>query len=325
MSGNSFRICFFGTPLFAVPSLERLCGEPGISIAAVVTQQDKPAGRGRHEQPPPVKECALRLGLEGLLHQPQSVNTPEFCAAMRALEPDLFIVIAFGQIFKPEILAVPRRGSVNAHASLLPRYRGAAPIQAALMNGDATTGTSTIFMNERMDAGNVIIEDRLAVEDADTSLTLARRLADQSADLLARTVAKLIAEPGFAGTPQDEALATFTRKITRETARIDWSQPATEIHNLVRAMNPSPGAFGFIDTKSGRKSLKILRTAVAPRPAGGAAPGTIISAGQEGILAAAGRDCLLIKTLQIEGAKAMDAEVFLRGHPLEAGVRIENS
>ncbi len=310
------NVCYFGTPEFAVPPLLRLLGHPACRLRAVVTQQDRPAGRGLKLHVSPVKQAALERGLPCL--QPADVNAPEFLASLRGLAPDVCVVVAFGQKFGPEILALPAHGCINAHASLLPRHRGASPIQSCLMQGDAQTGVTVMFMNDRMDAGDILLALPHAVGPEETAGSLTQALALLSAEALAQALDRLAHEGGLRGVPQDETLKTYTRKITAETGRIDWARPAVQIHNLVRALSPHPGAFTRLRWRDRDRTLKILLTRPDPRTG---PPGSVLQADKAGLRVAAGEGSLWLDRVQIDSGKPLSGPQFLCGYPIEPGTR----
>ncbi len=264
------RLVFMGTPDFAVPSLEALIAA-GYPLAAVVTGVDKPRGRGRHLTPTPVKEVALRHNIP--LLQPSRVTDPEFASAVRACAPDLAVVVAF-RILPREVFALPSRGTFNLHASLLPRYRGAAPINWALMNGDGETGVTTFFLEDTVDTGNLLLQSRLQVGPDDDAGSVHDRLALLGARLVVETVRQIEAGT-IVAQQQDGTLASPAPKIFREQCHIHWSAPALQIHNFVRGLSPHPCAW----TMHRGRQLKIYRTRVTPRVADGP-PGTVCVAGQ---------------------------------------------
>ncbi len=298
-----------GTPEFALPSLNRLL-DAGHDVAAVVTVPDKPAGRGRHLRPSAVKECALRLNLP--LLQPEELRAPDFIKDLRRLAADLFVVVAF-RILPPEVFTLPGIGTINLHASLLPKYRGAAPINWAIINGEQETGATTFFIDEKVDTGQWLMQCRVPIGEEMSAGELHDLLAEEGGELLLRTVAGL--EAGSLKPRPQEGKITRAPKLTREMALIDWRRPAREIHNLVRGLSPYPSAW----TLWRGKTLKILK--VRPGPAEAQEqPGTLINAGGRGpLLAATGEGTLELVTLQPEGGKALTAADFLRGHSLKSG------
>ncbi len=310
------RVVFMGTPDFAVPSL-RATVEAGHDVALVVTQPDRPAGRGHQLQPPPVKTLAQELGLN--IAQPETVNALEFIEQLQAIAPDVVVVVAFGQILSKGVLDVPKLGCVNVHASLLPKYRGAAPIQHALMNGETVTGITTLYMTEQLDAGDVLLQKRIAILPDDTYGTLYNKLAVLGAETLVETLARL--ERGEThGIPQNHAEATRAPSLKKDAGRIDWQQSATAIVNLVRATNPRPGAFTTIEGKT----LKIWRASVVPPGSERKeSPGQVREVRpHEGIVVNAGEGAVLVLEVQAENRRRMSAAEWLRGNPLREGARL---
>lgn len=300
-----------GTPSFAVPSLKALAHSRH-QIIAVVTNPDRPQGRGRQLASPPVKEQALQLGLEVL--QPATAKDPTLAATLAARPPDLFVVVAFSILPRP-LLAIPRLGSINLHPSLLPAYRGAAPIIWAIANGEQETGITTFQLSPRIDAGHILLQRRFAIGCAETAGELEARLCVEGADMVVETVDGL--EDGrLTGRPQSAAGVSCAPKLTKEDSRIDWCQPAERVRNLVRSMNPAPGAY----THWQGKTLKVHRTQHA---AGGGPPGTVLCAdGRRGLTLACGEDALQLTQVQPAGKAAMEGTAFVRGYPIAAGMRL---
>ena len=308
------RIIYFGTSSFAQPALAALVAA-GQSVVAVVTQPDRPAGRGGKTTPPPVKELAEQLRLPVL--QPESARDAAFLPVLREFAPELIVVAAYGQFLPDAILALPRCGAVNLHGSLLPRLRGAAPIQRAIMHGDAVSGVCLMWMVRQMDAGDVIDCRDTAIRAEDTTGTLTARLADIAAALLLEWLPAL--DAGTAPhVPQDPARVTFAPMLRKEEREIDWTRPAAELWRQVRALAPAPGAV----TQVHGQPLKVL--AARPVPAGAAHPvGTVVSANPKtGLLVATGEGGLELLTVQPAGKRAMPAADFLRGTPLTPGERL---
>lgn len=307
------RIVFMGTPHFAVPSLQAVA-DAGHDIVLVVTQPDRPAGRGKRLQAPPVKEEALARGFEVM--QPRRMDDADFQAKLEALKPDAACVVAFGAMLPPEILSLGRFGCINVHPSLLPAYRGAAPIQWAIIDGLTVTGVSTMFLTEEMDAGDVILQQRVAIEPDEDSGSLHERLSVIGAQLLVDTLAAL--EQGTAPrTPQDHAAATLAPKIRREDELLDWNLPAQKLHNLVRGLRPSPGAYTYYRGKR----LKIWHSTVnAGEPIG--VPGEIVTVEKNAIGVQTGKGILLLTEVQPENGKRQSAEAFINGHRVEVGERL---
>ncbi len=300
------RIAFMGTAELAGPCLEAVAKVPGHEVAVVVTQPDRPKGRDLKPAPPPVKVVAERLGLS--VQQPLKIREPAAIDALRVARPDLIIVVAYGQILPKSVLEIPRLGCVNAHTSLLPRWRGAAPIQYAILNGDRETGVTTMYMDEQMDTGDIILQRAQLIHADDTSATLHDRLAKLGAVLLTETIT-LIAEDKAPGAKQDETQATYAKKIAKENGRIKWTQSAIEIERQVRAFNPWPSAY----THAGDLLLKIWKVEIVEGVTGN--PGEF----QDGFVVATGQGGLRILELQPANSKRMLADAFLRGHSIKPG------
>lgn len=300
------RIVFMGTPDFAVPCLARLVAD-GHEILGVFTQPDKPKGRGYQLAPPPVKELALSHGLS--VYQPAKMRDGEALSILRDLAPELIVVVAYGKILPKEILDLPKFGCINVHGSLLPKYRGAAPIQWSVLNGDAEAGVTTMYLAEGMDTGDMILRRALPLGEEVTSGELYDLLAPLGAELLSETVAQIAAGTAPRA-PQDETLATHAPMLTKELAKIDWTKSARELHNLVRGMSPWPVAHTTLDGKL----FKIHQARVSQ---GSGAPGKVLGGGK--FLVACGEGALELLEIQTEGGKRMAAADFLRGHPALCG------
>jgi methionyl-tRNA formyltransferase len=302
------RLVFMGTPDFAVPTLERLATSDH-EIVSVVTRPDAQKGRGRRVSSPEVKTAAESLGLPVL--QPESLKSKSFQDELRALEPDLFVVVAF-LILPKSLLEVPRHGSINLHPSLLPKYRGAAPIQWAVIKGERQTGISTFLLKPKVDAGDILIQKSVEIGSDETAGTLYERLKVEGAEVVAETV------DGFAaGTltprPQDDGGATPAPKLTKETGRIDWTKSAEDIRNLVRGTNPFPGA--FTEWKNGILKVHSMRLTE-----GSGSAGEVLSADPKtGLVVAAGEGAVQLESIQPQGKKAMDDRAFLLGNAVDAG------
>ncbi|MDA8100021.1 MAG: methionyl-tRNA formyltransferase [Nitrospiraceae bacterium] len=299
------KIVYMGTPRFAVPALRALHAA-GHEIAGVVTRIDKPAGRGKVLTPPAVKIAALELGLSVL--QPKRVREPAFVETLRSLAPEAIVVAAYGQILPKDILALPRYGCINIHASLLPAYRGAAPINWAIINGEAETGITVMQMDEGMDTGAILSQDRLTIAREDTAGSLTEKMAILGAamivDALPRIQAGALPPHG-----QDHSRATLAPLLKKEDGRIDWTLPAAKIADRVRGFSPWPGAFTLLDGKL----VKVLEARAAE---GTAEPGAVLHGDTGALLAGTGKGLLLITTLQPEGKKPMPSAEFLRGHTI---------
>lgn len=304
------RIVFMGTPDFAVPCLQRLL-EDGHEVPAVFTQPDKPVGRHAVLTPPPVKQLALSHGIP--VYQPTKMRDGTAAALLRELAPDCLVVVAYGRILPQEILDVPPRGCVNIHGSLLPRYRGAAPIQWSVIRGETVTGVTSMFMDAGMDTGDIIDTLTTPIGENETAGELFERLAPLGARLLSTTLAA-IADGTVTRHPQNDAEATMAPMLEKAMGRLDLTRPAQELHNQVRGMNPWPGAF----CTAGGKTLKIHETRVA---AGSGAPGTLLCA--DPVTVACGEGALQLVTVQPEGKPRMAAEAWLRGARLSQGARLE--
>ena len=304
------RIVFMGTPDFAVPCLQRLL-EDGHEVPAVFTQPDKPVGRHAVLPPPPVKQLALSHGIP--VYQPTKMRDGTAAALLRELAPDCLVVVAYGRILPQEILDVPPRGCVNIHGSLLPRYRGAAPIQWSVIRGETVTGVTSMFMDAGMDTGDIIDTLTTPIGENETAGELFERLAPLGARLLSTTLAA-IADGTVTRRPQNDAEATMAPMLEKAMGRLDLTRPARELHNQVRGMNPWPGAF----CTAGGKTLKIHETRVA---AGSGAPGTLLCA--DPVTVACGEGALQLVTVQPEGKPRMAAEAWLRGARLPQGARLE--
>lgn len=310
------RIIFMGTPDFSVPTLESLI-KSRHEVIAVVTQPDKPKGRGGAIQMPPVKETALQHDIP--VYQPVRAKDPAFVDEMRALNPDVMVVIAFGQILSEELLHVPKYGCVNIHASLLPAYRGAAPIQWAVINGDKETGITTMMMDVGMDTGDMLEKAVITLDEKETGGSLFDRLSQMGGDLILSTLDK-IEDGTVVRTPQDHEKATYVKKIPKTLGDIDWSMDAAAIERLIRGLNPWPSAY----TRWNGKMLKIWDALVLPSEHD-APCGTVIEASGDSLKVQTGNGVLKILSLQLEGKKRMDTAAFLRGYPVEMGCQLERS
>lgn len=313
---DAMKIVFLGTADFALPSLEGLVAA-GHRVAAAVTQPDRPAGRGRRLGEPPVKRRAGELGIP--VRQPESLSSAPEIAHIAALAPDLVVSAAYGRLIPASYLASAVRGGINLHPSLLPRWRGAAPIAWALIAGDRETGVTVHRLVERLDAGEIFAQERFPIEEGDDGLSLAHRLARAGARILCSAVSGIEALRA-APYPQDDSRATLAPKLAKEDGRIDWRKRAEEIHNRVRGLIPWPGAFTHLERAGERRLLKVHATRVVP--AGSGAPGTVLAASGEDLVVAAGEGALRILRLQAEGGKALAAGEFLRGFRLEPGERL---
>ena len=298
------RIVFMGTPDFSVPALKAIV-EAGHQVTAVVTQPDKPKGRGKDVQMTPVKIQALEYGIP--VYQPVKVKTPEFVEILKKEAPDAIVVIAFGQLLSKEILDLPKYGCVNIHASLLPKYRGAAPIQWAVIDGEKETGVTTMYMNEGLDTGDIIDKVVVPIDKKETGGSLFDKLAIEGGKLILKTLIEL--ENGTAvRTPQDDSKSNYAGMINKQLGKIDFNKSANEIERLIRGLNPWPSAY----TKMDGKTLKIWDADVDDSE-NDSAPGTITEVGKDFIRVATGKGSLKILELQLEGKKRMKTRDFLNG------------
>ena len=305
------RIVFWGTPEFAVPALRAL-GDEGHDVVAVVTQPDRPAGRGRELHRSPVKVQALDEMIPVL--QPEKARGDEFIAQLRAYEPDLSVVVAYGQILKPEVLAVPRLGSVNIHASLLPGLRGAAPIQWAIIRGVETTGVTIMKMDAGLDSGPMLLRVEEPIEPDETGCELGDRLSEIGAEALVEALALLEAGQ-LAEEEQDHSLASYAPKLDRETARIDWSRAAAENARWIRGLDDVPGAWSPLGE---RGPVKLFRPRVE---SASGEPGAVLAGDAEGVLIACGEGAVRVREVQPPGKRRMTADEWVRGRGVSVGDR----
>jgi methionyl-tRNA formyltransferase len=302
------RIIFAGSPEFAVPALERLAASPH-QVVAVLTQPDRPAGRGRHLQASPVKQCALGRGIEVL--QPESLKRDAAARDLiRERSPDLMVVVAYGLILPPEVLGIPRLGCINIHASLLPRWRGAAPIQAAVLAGDTETGVAIMQLDEGLDTGPVVASQATNIGPAETAGELHDRLACLGADLLMQTLGPIL-DGRAVPTAQPAAGATYAPKIAKADALIDWAAPAVALDRRIRAYNPWPVA----ETRLDGQQLRCWLAQPQSGARSGPPPGTVVAAGPDGIDVQTGTGLLRLLTVQLAGRQRLAAGVFAHGYP----------
>lgn len=304
------RVVFMGTPDFAVPSLEALV-EAGYQVALVVTQPDRPKGRGKKAAFSPVKESALNLGLP--LLQPEQVRGDDFLNQLKSYCPDVVVVVAYGRILPPAVLALPKFGCINVHASLLPNYRGAAPIHRAIINGESLTGITTMYMDEGLDTGDIILQKETPISRTDTVGDLHDRLAADGADLLVETLALTV--QGLAPRAPQTGESSYAPMLTLQDELIEWQEPAETIYNRIRGLNPWPGARTYLDGKV----LKIWRAEVFDEVNSQGFPGQILGVRREGLLVCASGNSLLITELQFQGSKRLSTADYLRGHKTPEG------
>ena len=306
------NIVFFGTSEFALGVLHRLI-ESKHKVLAVVTQPDAPKGRSLKISPPPTKVLAQTKNIS--VYQPLDASSKDSVAYLKKLNADIFVVVAFGQILKKEVLEIPKIYSLNIHGSLLPKYRGAAPTNWAIINQDKTSGVTIIKMNEKMDEGDIILKKEIAVDNEDTNITLSEKLSDLGADALMEAI-ELIESGKIKFIKQDDSTATYAPKLKKKDGRINWDEPALVIHNKVRGLLPWPGAYTYFKGKI----FKILKTEVSAEAPESAKNGEVIEIIKDkGIRVKTGKGSLLIQYVQIEGKKAIDSGAFLRGHKITPG------
>jgi len=305
-----YRVVFMGTPEFAVPSLDALARTEEVTL--VITNPDRPSGRGRALTAPPVKRDAQRLGIP--VFQPEKARDPASVARIAGERPELIVVVAYGQILPPSILDIPEYGCINVHASLLPRYRGAAPINWAIARGETVTGVTIMKMDPGMDTGPMLHVREMPIGEDDTAETMFPKLSSLGAQALIEALGKLH-EGTLAETPQDGNLATHAPMIKKEHGRIDWGKPAREVRDLVRGMTPWPSAF----TDHDGKTLKILAASVRE---GKGSPGEILSVDRDGVVVACGEEALLLGRVQPEGGRAMSSREYAQGRRVRKGDRL---
>ncbi len=308
------KLLFFGSPVFAVPSLRALHGA-GHEVAMIVTQPDRPKGRHRTLVPTAVKEAAGELALP--VYQPARASAPDSVEFLASQLADLAVTVAYGEVLAPEVLETTEGGYLNVHASLLPDYRGAAPINWAVIRGETETGVSVIRMAPKLDAGPVLAQRRTPIGPDETAGELSERLAEMGAEAVVEVMGRLAAGEDVQATPQPARTCFFARKLTKEDGRLDWSLTAEEIHNRIRGLTPGPGAY----CELGPLRLALLSAGVAAvqHPAG--EPGAVVGAGEDGILVRTGAGVVCLRRLKPAGGRAMDAGDFLRGHRVSVGDR----
>lgn len=304
------KVLFMGTPEFAVSTLEMII-EEGHEVIGVVTQPDKIKGRGGKISFPAVKEAAIKHNLT--VYQPVKVREPEYLQLIRDLEPEVIVVAAFGQLLPKTLLDIPPFGCINVHASLLPKYRGASPIQAAILNGEDEAGVTIMYMDVKIDTGDMILWESIPIAEDETGGSLHDKLAHLGAKLLVK-VLKQLEDNSAIRIPQDDSKATHVKMLDKNMGNIDFTQPAIIIERMIRGLNPWPSAY----TKLNGKTLKLWSAKVVEFPEGGK-PGEVIEVGKDTIVVMTGKDALSICELQLEGKKRLTCDTFLRGYPIEKG------
>lgn len=310
------KIVYMGTPDFAVLSL-RAMKEAGFEVAAVVTQPDKPKGRGKTMMPTPVKEEAVALGIP--VYQPVKVKEPEFLETLKEIAPDIIVVAAFGQIIPKTILNLPRFGCINIHASLLPKYRGAAPIQQAVIDGEKESGVTIQKMGEGLDTGDMISKAVVVLAPEETGGSLFDKLSKAGADLLVKTLPSIFDGTAVYEKQPEESPTPYASMITKQMGVLDFTKSAEVLERLVRGLNPWPSAYTFLNGKT----LKVWKSRVGEEK-GSALPGTVVKTDKNGIHVACCDKTLILEEIQIEGKKRMDADAFLRGYPVETGTKFSD-
>jgi methionyl-tRNA formyltransferase len=310
---GSIRTVFMGTPEFALATLEGLIAA-GLELVGVYTQPDRPSGRGKQLNAPPVKQLAETHGIP--VYQPLKLRLPEVVAELKALAPDLIVVVAYGQILPKSVLDIPRYGCINVHASLLPKYRGAAPINQAIIDGETTTGVTTMYMDVGLDTGDMLVRRTTPIGPFETAGEVHDRLALLGREAMDETLTRLCAGT-LVGEKQDDAASCYAPMLKKEQGLIDWSRPARELHNRVRGLDPWPGAYTLLTGEP----LKLARTHPAAGPHA-QPPGSVLGADRDGVRVACGEGILTIGELQLPGRKRLAAAEFLRGCPLPAGTRL---
>lgn len=318
------RIVFMGTPDFSVPALKALV-EAGHQVIAVVTQPDKPKGRGKEVQMTPVKIQAMEYGIP--VYQPAKVREASFVEVLKGLEADVYVVIAFGQILPKAVLELPKYGCINIHASLLPKYRGAAPIQWCVIDGERETGITTMMMDVGLDTGDMLEKAVIPIEEKETGGSLHDKLSMAGGDLILSTLKKL-EEGTLVRTPQTDEGTCYAKMLTKSLGDIDWNQGAVSIERLIRGLNPWPSAYTMwngktikiwaADVIAGREAADFLSESGVSAETG-TAPGTVVCSDKRGLVVCTGGGLLSIRELQMEGKKRMDTPAFLRGYPIPAG------
>jgi len=305
------KLIFMGTPAFAVPTLEALISQ-GHNLLAVVTQPDRPKGRGKKLAAPAVKELALKHGIEVL--QPEKASDDRFCAEIRAKEPDLIVVVAFGQILKKKLLDIPKWGVINVHASLLPNLRGAAPIQWTILNDETKTGLTVMQMDEGMDTGPILFQEEIPVLEDETAGHLHDRLAVMAGDLMARSLERMSGSMVKA-TPQDHTKATYAPKIVKELSLVDWKEDAAKVSARIRGMDPRPGAYTIWE----ENEIKLFASTVIDRNREEGSPGQVLGLREGCLVIGTGRGTIGVRELQYPGRNRLPAKDFLRGFSIPEG------
>ena len=318
-SPPQLRLIFCGTPSFAVPSLRHLLAQPDFEVAAVITQPDRPRGRGQEISHSAVKEAALAAGVP-VVYQPEKIRAAESEEFLRRIQADVIVIIAYGQIIPARLLGIPRFGWINLHASLLPKYRGAAPIQWAIANGETITGVTSMRIDAGMDTGDMLLQAETAIAPDETAPQLAARLAELGAPLMVETLRRL-RDAAIAPRPQDHSAATLAPLLKKEDGRIEWSLTASAINHRMRGFNPWPGAYTQFRGVACQLFGAPVSNDSAPSIPSDAAPGTILSAGDALFVLCGQKTLLALSRVKMEGRKEVSASEFARGAHLQSGER----
>lgn len=311
---NKLKVIFMGTPDFSVPCLAKLCANH--EVIAVFTQPDRPKGRGQKLMPPPVKSFAVEAKIP--VYQPEKIKKPEVEKLIADMQADVIVVVAFGQILSKPILSAARLGCINVHASLLPRYRGAAPIHWAVMNGESVTGVTTMFMNEGLDTGDMILKDEIPIDSAMNTGQLHDLLMNSGAELLIKTL-ELLSEGRAPRLSQDDSQANYAPLLKKAVERIDWQDSALNIHNKIRGLNPWPGSYCLFN----EKPFKLWQSYVVADDEQNTEPGLVTAVTKQGFIVAAGTGKLEIVELQPAGKRRMSAHDYVCGHGIAVGDKLE--
>jgi len=313
------KIIFMGTPKFALPSLKALYESDFIEILSVVTKPDEPRGRGMRHMPPPIKTAAEKLGLK--VYQPKRVSSPKFIPKLREMAPDVIVVVAYGQILKPEVLEIPLKGCVNLHPSLLPRYRGPAPIQWAIINGEEETGVTVMFLDEGEDTGDIIAQRRVRIGEGDTAETLHDRLSQIGAQLLVE-VLRDMDRGKVSRRRQDHAQATYAPKLKKEDGHIDWTADSARICNLIRGTKPWPGAYSYLQDGRMIKIHEAISSQPDEGPEVDLEPGQIYVSPRNDLFVRTGDGWVRLLSVQPEGKRRMSGPDFVNGYRVKTGDRL---
>lgn len=309
---------FAGSGEIGLPALRALSAAADCDVAGVITQPDRPAGRGQKLAANPIKRESFQLHLR--IFQPENINQPSTLEQIRYCKPDLLVVAAYGQILSKAVLALPALGCLNLHASLLPKFRGASPIQAAIREGERKTGMTIMWMDEGLDTGDILLQQAISIYSSDTAGSLHDRLAALGAPAILKAI-RLIRAGKAPRQPQNHGAATYARKLRKEDGHIEWSRPQVELERHIRAMNPWPSAYAWLPDGNDHKMLKVF-AAIPSRRASGR-PGEVVHVDSHGVLVAAGSGGLLLREVQLEGKRRLPAAEFVRGYPIPPGTLLE--